>query len=479
MMRSLRTRLLAGIISGMILLLIVFSLLIYVVIRSTLVKQFDTSLASVAQILAAAVETDANGIEVEIEVQQMQEFIAPDHPMNYQIWNPYGQVISRSPLLGKSDLPCFHGSLDKPVFKVFPGPENHPYRAVGTMFLPRVETDESNDAGQTSERPLILVVTRDAHELYGQLSFLKWLLFGATSLNAGLALIVGVCVVRRGLRPLNTIATEIGAISEDNLTTRITAQRVPTEIVPIKSRLNELLSRLQASFDRERQFNTDVAHELRTPLAGIRSTIEVALARNRDATEYKTALYNCLEITKNMESVVNNLLMLARLETQQISFKYEPVQLSELLDSCWRCFRKKADQRRITFENQIPAELICHSDPEHLSMVFSNLLDNAAEYTDQGGQIRTKARRVGDSVEIATSNTGCKLTAEQVSKTSDYFWRGDSSRSDAGIHCGLGLALVRRVVKALGGTFSIQLEQGNIFTTKVTLPADSQKTIPA
>jgi len=479
MMRSLRTRLLSGIIGGMILLLIVFSLLIYVVIRSALVNQFDTALASVAQILAAAVETDPNGTDIEIGVQQMPEFTNPDHPMNYQIWKLNGEVVSRSPLLGTGDLPRFHGSLDKPVYKVFPGPEDHPYRAAGTTFLPRIETDESNSAVQTAEQPLILVVTRDAHELYSQLSLLKWLLFVAASVNAGLALIIGAYVVRRGLRPLNTIAAEIAAIRVDSLTTRIGARHVPSEVVPIKNRLNELLSRLQASFDRERRFNADVAHELRTPLSGIRSTIEVTLTRSRDATEYQAALSDCLEIAKDMESVVNNLLMLARLEAQQISFKTEPVQLSELIDSCWRCFSKKADERRIVFENQIPAGMTCQSDPEHLSMVFSNLLDNAAEYTDQGGQIRVTAHRIDDSVEIAVSNTGCQLTDEQVSKVSDCFWRGDSSRSDAGAHCGLGLALVQRIVKALRGTFTIQLEQGGIFTTKVTLPADSQKTIAA
>ncbi len=479
MMSSLRTRLLSGIIGGMILLLIVFSLLIYVVIRSDLVNQFDTALASVAQILAAAVETDPNGTDIEIGVRQMQEFTNPDHPMNYQVWKLDGEVVSKSPLLGNGDLPCFHGTLDKPVYKVFHGPEDHPYRAAGTTFLPRIETDEPNGPAQTAEQPLILVVTRDAHELYGQLSLLKWLLFVAASVNAGLALIIGVYVVRSGLRPLNTIAAEIAAIKVDSLTTRIGARQVPAEVVPIKNRLNELLSRLQASFDRERRFNADVAHELRTPLAGIRSTIEVTLTRSRDATEYRTALSDCLEIAKDMESVVNNLLMLARLETQQISFKTEPVQLAELLDSCWRCFSKKGGERRIVFENQIPAELTCQSDPEHLSMVFSNLLDNAAEYSNDGGQIRTTARRIDDSVEISVSNTGCELTAAQVSKVSDCFWRGDLSRSDAGAHCGLGLALVQRIVKALGGTFTIQLEQGGIFTTKVTLPADNQKTIAA
>jgi signal transduction histidine kinase len=479
MMRSLRIRLLSGIIGGMILLLIAFSLLIYFVIRSALFNQFDTALASVAHVLAASVEKNPNGIGLEIDIQQMPEFTNHHHPMNYQIWKFNGEVVARSPLLGMSNLPRFHGSLDKPVYKVFTGPENHLYRAAGTMFLPRIETDKPNAVEQTAEQPLILVVARDAHELYEQLNLLKWLLFTASCVNAGLALIIGGYVVRSGLRPLNTIAAEIAAIRVENLTNRIGTRDVPMEVAPIKDRLNELLSRLQASFDRERQFNADVAHELRTPLAGIRSTIEVTLARIRDATEYQAALSDCLEIAKDMESVVNNLLMLARLEAQQISFKTEPVKLSELIDSCWRRFSKKADERGIVFDNQIPSELNCQSDLEHLSMVFSNLLDNAVEYADQGGQIRAMAHRADDLVDIVVSNTGCKLTAEQVSKVSDCFWRGDSSRSDAGAHCGLGLALVQRIVKALGGTFSTELKEGGIFITKVTLPADGQKTIAA
>jgi signal transduction histidine kinase len=479
MMRSLRIRLLSGIIGGMILLLIAFSLLIYFVIRSALVNQFDTALASVAHVLAASVEKNPNSTDLEIDVQQMPEFNNPEHPMNYQIWKLNGEVISRSPMLGTNDLPRFHGSLDKPVYKIFTGPENHPNRAIGTMFLPRIETDEPNAAEQTTELPLILVVTRDAHGLYEQLNLLKWLLLVALCVNAGLALIIGCYVVHSGLRPLNTIATEIAAIKVENLTTRIDARDIPMEVAPIKDRLNELLSRLQASFDRERQFNADVAHELRTPLAGIRSTIEVALRRNRDAIEYQEALCDCLGIVKNMELVVSKLLMLAKLEAQQIRFKTEPVQLHELTDSCWHHFSIKADERRIIFDNQIPDELTCQTDYEHLSMVLANLLDNAVEYVDQGGQIRATAYRSHDLVDIIISNTGCKLTAEQVSKVSDCFWRGDSSRSDAGIHCGLGLALVQRIVKVLGGTFSTELKEGGIFTTKVTLQTNSQKIIPA
>ena len=109
---SLRTRLLAGIIGGMILLLTIFSLLIYVVIRSALVKQFDSSLASVTQVLAASVELDGNEIELEFEVQQMPEFLNEEHPTHYQLWDANGTVIAKSPLLGLDNLTNLQGSIN-------------------------------------------------------------------------------------------------------------------------------------------------------------------------------------------------------------------------------------------------------------------------------------------------------------------------------------------------------------------------------
>ena len=284
-----------------------------------------------------------------------------------------------------------------------------------------------------------------------------------------LSVLIGTLVVGRGLRPLHLIAAEIAAIKADDLTSRIGAEHVPAEAVPIKERLNELLSRLEASFSRERQFNADIAHELRTPLAGIRSTIEVTLARPRDSAEYEGALSDCLEITQGMQSVVNNLLMLARLDARQITFKTEEVRLAELVNTCWRPFVNRA-AREVVFENGIPAEMTCPSDHEHLSMVLSNLLDNAVEYADERGHIWAAARRTQDSVEITVSNTGCQLATEQVPHVFDFFWRGDSSRLGTGTHCGLGLALVQRLVKAMGGHASAELQPGGIFTIQLALP---------
>ena len=248
------------------------------------------------------------------------------------------------------------------------------------------------------------------------------------------------------------------------------SERVPTEIIPIKNRLNELLSRLEASFDRERRFSADVAHELRTPLAGIRSTIEVTLAHARDANQYKKALSDCLAIVEVMQTMVNNLLMIARLDACQVTFRQEEIRLAELANFCWRSFSERAIQRSIILENRINAEITCRTDCDSLSMVLSNLLDNAVEYANEEGRIWTTAQQVGDCMEVTVANTGCTLTNEQVSQVFDCFWRGDSSRKDAGVHCGLGLALVQKIIRALGGSVTAEIQNGGIFNIQITFP---------
>jgi len=474
---SLRTRLLVSIIGGMALLLTVFSLLIYGVIRSAMVEQFDTSLASVAQILAASVERDKDEIDLELDVQQMPEFQTARHPTYYQIWRPDGTVAAKSPLLGTRDLPRVEGTLKAPVFATSHDKGDKPQRIVSLKFEPRIAGGDEKDNHQpTNVQALTLAVARDAGELYEQLRFLSWLLLIASAAVITLSFLIAAVIVRNGLRPLNSIAAEIATITEDNLTTRITAEHVPAEVVPIKNRLNELMSRLEASFNKERQFNADVAHELRTPLAGIRSTIEVTLARSRDAAEYQEALSSCLEIAKSMQSMVGNLLTLARLDAQQTSFHLEQVKIAELVNACWNSCSDKAINREITFDNRIGSETTFEIDRQNLSIILSNVLDNAAEYADKGGQVWATASRKDDAVEISISNTGCQLTAGQVSHVFDAFWRGDSSRTAAGIHCGLGLALVQRLAKTLGGRAVAQLQPAGIFTLQLTLPLKAPST---
>lgn len=482
---SLRTRLLIRIIASTILLLTIFSLTVYFVISNALTNQFDASLASVARILAASIEVDGNEIELEFEVQKMPEFQSAEHLTYYQLWSLDGSVAARSPLLDANDLPCLEGAVDQLVFAKSKTPGNPPLRAVGLKFTPRLadaeehEERESHEEGEESEeqndnllagQTLTLVVARDLTGLLGQLTFLRWLLISAAVTVTILSLVIAAVVVRQGLAPLDAIAAEIAEIDQQNLAARIAAAAAPSEVVPIKNTLNDLLARIEEAFKRERRFTADVAHELRTPLAGLCSTIEVALTRQRDAEEYQNALSICLAIVGNMHAMVKNLLMLARLDACQVTLRTEQIRLAELLDSAWIPFAERATQRQINFNNDIPPDLTCQSDGEHLEIVFRNLLENAAEYTNKAGQIRITARQKEDSIEITLSNTGCQLADDQAQKVFGSFWRADQARSDAAIHAGLGLALVKRITTALNGEVTARIDEPDTFIITLTLP---------
>jgi len=467
-------RLLVGTTGGMLLLLLCLSLILYASIRQALLSEFDRSLASTAEILASGIEIDANEIEADFHVEQMPQFNDPEHPAFYQIWKSDGTVIAKSPLLGALDLPRFRDAAGVSTPQTIRGPDGHlSLRAVGMTFSPRRDEEQREEATPPSEgQTLAMAVARDAGILWRQLSSLRWLLLGATSATAGLALLVSLFVVGRGLRPLQSIATEIAAISEEDLDIRIGNGTIPQEITGIRDRLNALLSRLQEAFERERRFSSNIAHELRNPLAGMRSTIEVALTRSRDSDEYRSTLCECLRIAVDMQAMVNNLLLLARIDAAQMVFQMERIVLFDMAAASWETLAPDARTRELTFDNRIPRALTVICDRQSLGLIFSNLFGNAVEYADHGGRVWTQAQETDGSIEILVGNTGCRLAADQATRVFDRFWRADSSRSETGTHCGLGLSLVSSIARALDGSARVTVE-GEVFVTRIELPRRS------
>jgi two-component system, OmpR family, heavy metal sensor histidine kinase CusS len=465
---SLRLQLLAGTVGGMTMLLAVFSFTVYAAIHRSLVSQFDASLASSARLLAASVERDENDVELGIDADQIREFNDAKRPTYYEMWRSDGGVIARSPSLGQTDLPRFEGALGREIGRALRLSDGRPGRAVCLTFHPRLADTSGQSTPRLSEKtPFTLVVARSTHEVQEQLEHLQLLLAIVSLGTIVLSLVVGSLAVRRGLRPLTVFAAQIGGINEDDLTARVSDRRVPAEIEPVRNRLNDLLTRLEASFKRERRFAADVAHELRTPLAGLRSTLEVALMRERDTREYQASLGDCLSITTEMQAMVNNLLVLARLDAKQVTLRFEPIRPVEFVDSCWQAYSDAVAKRGVRFENHLPAEMTLKTDASCLSMVLSNLLGNAAEYTNKGGRIWVAGRQANGAVELTVSNTGCQLTSEQIPQIFDCFWRGDASRRDTGVHCGLGLALAQRLISAVGGSVTAELQDGGIFTVRI------------
>lgn len=326
---------------------------------------------------------------------------------------------------------------------------------------PSVEGGETDpEAG----RPVDAVMGMDASTVHRELTLLAWglaLMWGiATTLSA----LASMWLRRAVLRPIERISGIIADIDPDRLQTRVPLTDVPEEMRVILARLDALVERLDRAFARERTTIANIAHELRTPIAGLRTTLEFALARGPHASR-EDDLQACLQMSETMQRMVTNLLMLARLESGRQPLSLIPVDFSAVIEASLGGARTHAGG--INVQVQPALRVFAHAD--QLRMVMTNLLDNAVHHGLPSTAIDLRASRheAWIVVEIVNATDG---TLKDVSEVFSPFWRAESART-AGHHCGLGLALVQRLVVVFGGTVAAHLDEQRRFHLTLRLPA--------
>ena len=280
--------------------------------------------------------------------------------------------------------------------------------------------------------------------------------------------LIGYQIARRGIRPVEDMAATARRISSTNLRERILPDGYPFELASLAGTFNQMLDRLEDSFERISRFSADIAHDLRTPVNNIRGEAEVGLARARTITEYREVLESCLEEAVRLSDLIGDLLFLARAESPLAHVRREPVNLVELLDGMREYYEASAAQAGVsltTSANRVP--VIAQLDRTLVQRAVSNLVSNAVAHTPPGGSVVLAAGLEDSAVHIEVSDTGVGIPAEALPKVFDRFFRLDSSRSQASGGTGLGLAIVQSIMLLHGGKVEIasQLGQG----TRVTL----------
>ena len=469
-MPSLRRRLLSGTALGTAACLSAAGLALYLTMRASLQTEFDGALRDKLATVSAMIELFDGEVNLEFTDVEMAEYRREERPEYFQVWNVDGDVVGRSPSLGDDDLPRVERTSAATGILTAELPDGRPGRILTTEFTTQIdEDDEEDDRDETPDPPQQLTITlaRDLVDVERTLANLRFMLVLVGAFAMATTLGVLTWLIRIGLRPVDRIAREISEIDERRLTKRFDGSQTPLELQPITDRLNNLLERLDAAFAREKTMTADVAHELRTPLAGIRSTLEVALSREREGASYREAMSDCLEICVRLQRLAEYLLSLARLDAGHETTTRQPTAIGTLLDATWKPLKPTETEKGLTVQWAIETDLVVETDPEKLGTVLRNVLENASHYVDVGGTVSIEAMRESGRTLISVSNTGSKLTHEQISHVFERFWRGDTAREAPGAHCGLGLALCKTIIEQLGGniaatspckgTFSIRL----------------------
>ncbi|MCA9063283.1 MAG: hypothetical protein KDA96_09500 [Planctomycetaceae bacterium] len=481
MMRSLRWRLILGISVTTMLVLLIANTSIYLLLSQRVRAEFDAALTTRLGSLDTLIEQTDESIVVHFDDRPMPEFTRSWRPEYFQVWDDRNAVIARSRRLGESDLPQLRGTRHTPSFQNLQLKDGRSGRAAGIQFLPHVKgeqileqpedpamrdrLEDIDEVDFTNRHLVTLVVARDTRDLDQTLTRLIWVL-----LMSGAAATIAICgilswLVTQHMHPLHSLSRQIDRVNESQLDAQFELPDAPAELQPVVHQLNELLMRLDAAFLREKTLTANIAHELRTPLAGIRTTLEVADRRNRDVEEYRHCIRRCLAICHETEAVVSTLLALARGDCGPPEECEDFVDVSHVLQTTWQQITEIQNRPDLLVSWNCDDRLVLRTDPNRFRVVICNLLNNAASYTNADGDLRIHTSLRDDGLCIQIINSGCAVPAEQVSQVFERFWRGDRARAATGIHAGLGLALCKQIVGFLSGQISAGIESGRFLVT--------------
>jgi two-component system, OmpR family, sensor kinase len=284
----------------------------------------------------------------------------------------------------------------------------------------------------------------------------------------------GYLLTWRRLSPLQGMAAQTRRITSENLSTRLEVGHAAQELASLAASFNELLSRLDQSFESMRRFVQDASHEIRTPLSVIRGEAEVALAKERTPAEYRDSLAVIDEESRRLSRLVDDLLNLARADAGRVQLRVEEVYLNELVAECCRVIEPQAAARNIHLDCGAGEDVAVRGDEELLRRMVLNLLDNAIRYTPPGGKVFTSVESQDGEVCLRVADTGVGIPPEAAPHVFERFYRVDQARSrqkpGAAPGCfGLGLSIVKWIAESHHGAVELtsQPGAGSTFTVRM------------
>jgi heavy metal sensor kinase len=284
------------------------------------------------------------------------------------------------------------------------------------------------------------------------------------------ALIGGWTLVGRALRPVEELTRTALELESRNLGQRLVPPVSDDEIGRLAGAFDTMIARLDRSFRQVQQFSADASHELGTPLTAIRGEAEVALMRPLAPEQYQRSLRSILESAQRMSQIIENLLLLARMESDRIAVRRELVALDDLLLAVFELQEPLARRKGLTLEIEEAAEAVVAGDPLWLHQMATNLVNNAIKYTPAGGHVTLALFQEGEEAVLRVSDDGIGIPAEHVPFIFDRFYRVDSGRSRESGGTGLGLSIVQWVADTHGGRVEVESEPGKQTRFTVRLP---------
>jgi signal transduction histidine kinase len=403
-------------------------------------------------------------------IPKQMDASGPDH---YQvIAKGFGVIATSRDLPGElqSDCPSDGRRWDLEI-------SGMPYRAI---CMPKV-TILDREEGQR-DQPSNLAVTYAAPtvELHSQVRTAGISIALASLLLLALTVWLAVWRIRHDLLPLQEMATRASQVTPQNWEFRSpTEADLMAELKPLSQAMQTMIARLRHSFLEQKEFLGNAAHELKTPVTILKSTLQSLLQRRRTPEEYEQGVRQALDDMERLEKLLRWMLRLARAEQRpdgNLRPDVLPINVSATCAEAIDAIRGLAQEKDINVDFQGENSVICRADPEDLEVVWVNLLENAVRYSPRGSRVNMKLQRNGNShAKVLVEDQGPGISPEELPHIFERFRRGDASRARETGGFGLGLAIAKAFVEAYGGIISAQSQAGKGTRMTVELPLYSPK----
>jgi len=460
MFSSIKTRVILFYVAVLFMILPVLGVFLYLSLGKIIYSSIDSSLLSRAKALATLVSNENGETQFAFSDEIMWEYNSFKAKNFFQIRYLDGTTVEKSRSLRNLELP-------------FPTGENQinyqtiqlngvPTRLVNFRFMNYGDEDHEEKVPVIRRKAYGLMI-QCATDIQAQVTLLenyKLILFLFIFSIMIISASGGFVIARKALSPIKEISDTIKGISESNLSERITIRNVPKELRELAASFNHTFARLEKSFKRQKQFVADASHELRTPLSVILSHSEIMLRKERSAKEYKNAFSAIEEATGLMSEIVGKLLTLARLGTDKIELKMEPINLNEVIRQAVKAATPLANQKGISINLPVNEQHVILGDRAALLELFVNVLDNAIKYNVPHGKIDIAIKKERSFIVIKIRDTGIGIPEKDLNRVFDRFYRVDKSRSKEIGGVGLGLSICNEIVKLHGGRIEIESKVG-------------------
>jgi len=301
------------------------------------------------------------------------------------------------------------------------------------------------------------------------LDLLGLLLLSLLPVVIAIASVGGAWLSGRALKPVQELTAAAHTISIENLSGRLPVPETGDELARLTEVLNGMLGRLESAVKTLSQFAADASHELRTPVAVIRTTAELALRRDRPTEEYRESLQEVVSEAERMTKLIEDLLVLARSDTGSVEMPLEPIDVRDVVREACGEMRSLAELRQIRIEALLGEDHASISgNPAALHRLFLLLIDNALKYSHSGGEVVVRIQTIDSKIAVNIQDFGAGISASDLPHIFKRFYRADRSRSSSG-H-GLGLALAESIARAHGAVINVETTEGAGSKFHVTFP---------